>query len=61
MIEKDVQLCLKANKSPLDVDAVKKVKVILSKDHLQELVLQLRGQQQALTLLVSTLQRLVIS
>jgi len=55
VIEKGVQSCLKADKSPSDVDAVKKVKIILSKDYLLELVLQLRGQQQALTLLVNTL------
>jgi hypothetical protein len=57
VIEKDVKSCLKASKSPRDADAINKMKLILSKDHLQELVLQLRGQQQALTLLMSTLQR----
>jgi hypothetical protein len=56
VLEKDAQSCLEASKSPSD-DAVKKIKYLLSKDHLQVLLLQLRGQQQALTLLLSTLQR----
>lgn len=57
VLEKDVQSCLVAHKNPQDVGAVKRANVILEKDHLQELLFQLRGQQQALTLLLSTLQR----
>lgn len=57
VLEKDVQACLRGSKSPQDRDAVKKFKLILSKDHLQELAAQLRGQQQALTLLISSLNR----
>lgn len=59
VLEKDVQSCLVANKNPQDSGAIKRAKLILEKTHLQELLSQLRGQQQALTLLLSTLQRLV--
>lgn len=59
VLEKDVQCCLVANKTPQDDGAVKRARLILEKDHLQELLYQLRGQQQALTLLLSTLQRSV--
>jgi len=57
VLEKDVKACLKAGKQPGDGDAVRQCQLILSKDHLHELLLQLRGQQQAITLLLSTMQR----
>lgn len=57
VLERDVQSCLRANKDPLDEGAVKRAKVVLKKDHLQELIGQLRGQSQGLTLLLNTLQR----
>lgn len=60
VLEKDVQSCLLAGKSPQDPGAIKRSKIILSKDHLREILSQLRGQQQALTLLLTTLQRSVV-
>lgn len=60
VLEKDVQSCIVAGKNPQDSGAVKRAKLILEKSHLQELVSQLRGQQQALTLLLTSLQRFVL-
>lgn len=57
VLEKDVQACLRADKSPQDHEAIRRFRLILSKDHLLELLMQLRGQQQALVLLINTLQR----
>ena len=59
VLEKDVQDCLKVGKNPQAADAVKRCKIVLSKDHLQELAQQLRGQTLALNLLVSTVQRYI--
>lgn len=58
VIEKNVRACIAASASPQDVVAVKKLNYLLAKDHLQELLAQLRGQQTALTHLNSTIQRL---
>jgi len=56
-LEKDAKMCLKAGKDPSDKDAVRSCKMILSKEHLQELLMQLRGQSQAITLLLTTWRR----
>jgi hypothetical protein len=59
-LENDVQTCLQAGRNPHDRDAVRNCRLILSKEHLQELLSQLRGQHQAVTLLVTTWQRYAI-
>lgn len=56
-LEKDAKICLRAGKSPNDKDAVRCCRIILSKAHLQELLTQLRGQSQAITLLLTTWRR----
>lgn len=56
-LEKDAKTCLRAGKDPGDTDAVRKCRIILSKEHLQELLSQLRGQSQAIMLLLTTWRR----
>lgn len=56
-LEKDAQTCLKAGKNPGDKDIIRKCQIILSKEHLQELLMQLNGQKQAIQLLLTTWQR----
>ena len=57
VLEKDLQSCVVAGKDPHDIEAVRRSKVVMGKDHLQELVVQLRGQQTALGLLFNLMQR----
>lgn len=56
-LEKDAKMCLGAGKDPGDTDAVRRCRVILSKEHLHELFSQLRGQSQAIMLLLTTWRR----
>lgn len=56
-LEKDTVICLRAGKNPSDKDAVRRCRIFLSKDHLQELLTLLRGQTQAITSLLTTWRR----
>lgn len=56
-LEKDAKMCLRAGKDPSDTDAIRKCRIILSKEHLPELLFQLRGQSQAIMLLLTTWRR----
>jgi hypothetical protein len=56
VLDKEIDACVKAGRTPEDAAAVKKCKVVFERDNLQELLLQIRGQQTALTLLLTTLQ-----
>lgn len=60
-LEKDTQICLRAGKNPGDKDAVRRCRIILSKGHLQELLTQLRGQNQAITSLLIIWRRYQLS
>lgn len=59
VLDKDIDACLVAGRHPWDADAVRRSRAIMSQDHLKELITQLRGQQMALSLLLTTLQRSV--
>src|SRR5690242_5431723 len=56
VLDKEIQSCVEAKQNPHNASAVKKCRVVFEKDHLQELLSQVRGQQVALNLLLTMLQ-----